>query len=189
MYLIQRENCNNFKIAYKIDINYKKVFLEVKKKCVKILCYNCKLNPQEIKINEPVKILHVSGYPEKGQLRHIAREIHPNTDYIVKEKNEETVREEIITSAAKSSGGINRRFDVWRHGEYFDGSSSDPIVDPSEIEITADVRNYAPAEDRFKTVDADGATITKPHSKRGVIYKVTYQYADFYDPQFSSTGF
>ena len=95
--------------------------------------------------NEPVKILHVSGYPEKGQSRHIAREIHPNTDYIVKEKNEETGKERIVTSAAKSSGGINRRFDVWRHGEYFDGSSNKPIVEPREIEITADVRNYAPA--------------------------------------------
>ena len=141
--------------------------------------------------NEPVKILHVSGYPEKGRLRHIAREIHPNTDYIVKEKNEETGREEIITSAAKSSGGINRRFDVWRHAEYFDGSSNKPIVEPREIEITADVRSYAPAEARFDTVDVDGNTITKPSRNRGVIYKVTYQYADFYDPRYSpsSTGY
>mgnify|MGYP001244935719 CR=1 FL=1 len=59
LYLIQRENCNNFKITDKIDIDYKKAFLEVKKKGVKILCYNCKLNPQEIKINEPVKILQL----------------------------------------------------------------------------------------------------------------------------------
>ena len=57
LYLIQRENCNSFKIADKIDIDYRKAFLEVKKKGVKILCYNCKLSPQEIKINEPVKIL------------------------------------------------------------------------------------------------------------------------------------
>ena len=139
--------------------------------------------------NEPVKILHVSGYPEKGRSRHIAREIHPNTDYIVKEKNEETGKERIITSAAKSSGGINRRFDVWRHGEYVGSSPGERIIEPREIEITADVRNYAPAEARFDTVDADGNTITKPSRNRGVIYKVTYQYADFYDPQFSSTGF
>ena len=57
LYLIQRENCNNFKIADKIDIDYKKAFLEVKKKGVKILCYNCKLSPREIKINKSVKIL------------------------------------------------------------------------------------------------------------------------------------
>jgi len=57
LYLIQRENCNFFKIADKIDIEYKKTFIKVKKEGVKILCYNCKLSPQEIKVNEPVEIL------------------------------------------------------------------------------------------------------------------------------------
>ena len=57
LYLIQRENCNNFKIADKIDIDYKKAFLKVKKEGVKMLCYNCKLSPREIKINKSVKIL------------------------------------------------------------------------------------------------------------------------------------
>ena len=57
LYLIQREDCNQFKIADKIDIEYKKAFIEAKKKGVKMLCYNCKLSPQEIKVNEPVKIL------------------------------------------------------------------------------------------------------------------------------------
>ena len=57
LYLIQRENCNQFKIADKIDIEYKRAFIEAKKKGVKMLCYNCKLTPQEIKVNEPVKIL------------------------------------------------------------------------------------------------------------------------------------
>jgi len=57
LYLIQREDCNQFKIADKIDIEYKKAFIEAKKKGVKILSYNCKLSPQEIKVNEPVKIL------------------------------------------------------------------------------------------------------------------------------------
>jgi len=57
LYLIQRENCNFFKIADKIDIEYKKAFLSAKKKGIKILCYNCKLSPQEIKVNKPVEIL------------------------------------------------------------------------------------------------------------------------------------
>ena len=57
LYLIQREDCNQFKIADKIDIEYKKAFVEAKKKGVKILCYNCKLSPQEIKVNKLVKIL------------------------------------------------------------------------------------------------------------------------------------
>ena len=57
LYLIQRENCYQFKIADKIDIKYKKAFIEAKKKGVKILSYNCKLSPQEIKVNKLVKIL------------------------------------------------------------------------------------------------------------------------------------
>ena len=57
LYLIQRENCNFFKIADKIDVEYNKAFLNAKKKGVKILCYNCKLSPQEIKVKRPVKIL------------------------------------------------------------------------------------------------------------------------------------
>ena len=32
LYLIQRENCYQFKIADKIDIEYKKAFIEAKKK-------------------------------------------------------------------------------------------------------------------------------------------------------------
>jgi len=57
LYLIQREDCNQFKIANKIDFEYKKAFIEAKKKGVKILIYNCKLSPQEIKVNKLVKIL------------------------------------------------------------------------------------------------------------------------------------
>ena len=57
LYLIQRENCNHFKIADQIDIKYNKAFLNAKKGGVKILCYNCKLNPHEIKINKSVTIL------------------------------------------------------------------------------------------------------------------------------------
>ncbi len=57
LYLIQREDCNQFKITDKIDIEYKNTFIKAKKKGIKILCYNCKLSPQEIKVNKPVKIL------------------------------------------------------------------------------------------------------------------------------------
>jgi len=57
LYLVQRENCNYFKIADKIDSEYKKAFLLAKNNGVKILCYNCKLSHQEIKINKLIKIL------------------------------------------------------------------------------------------------------------------------------------
>jgi len=58
LYLIQREDCSNFQIADKIDVEYKKAFIEARKMGVKILCYNCKLSPQEIKVYKPVKIIH-----------------------------------------------------------------------------------------------------------------------------------
>ena len=57
LYLIQRENCNIFKISDKIDPIYKKAFLNAKKNGVNIICYNCKLSPQGIKIYKPVKVL------------------------------------------------------------------------------------------------------------------------------------
>ena len=57
LYLIQRENCNIFKISDKIDPIYKKAFLNAKKNGVNIICYNCKLNPQGINIYKPVKVL------------------------------------------------------------------------------------------------------------------------------------
>ena len=57
LYLIQREDCSQFKIANKIDFEYKEAFIEAKKKGVKILSYNCKLCSQEIKVNKLVKIL------------------------------------------------------------------------------------------------------------------------------------
>jgi len=57
LFLIQRNDCNLFKIADNIDIDYKKSFIEAKKNGVKILCYNCKLSPQEIKVKDSVKIL------------------------------------------------------------------------------------------------------------------------------------
>lgn len=57
LYLVQRENCKYFKIADNIDFEYKKVFLEAKKKGIKILCYDCMLNTQEIKINKSIKVL------------------------------------------------------------------------------------------------------------------------------------
>lgn len=57
LFLIQRQNCNQFKIAENIDAVYKNTFAKVVKKGVKVLCYNCKLTPLGIKVNKPIKIL------------------------------------------------------------------------------------------------------------------------------------
>ena len=54
LYLIQRENCDSFKIAKDIDDEYKIAFIKALKSGVKILCYDCKLNNEEIKLNNQI---------------------------------------------------------------------------------------------------------------------------------------
>ena len=53
-YLIQREDCKFFKIAKDIDEEYKNTFDTALKNGVKILCYDCKLNDEEIIINKQI---------------------------------------------------------------------------------------------------------------------------------------
>ena len=55
LYLIQREDCKTFKIAEDIDQGYKLAFIEAIKYGVKILCFDCKLSNEEIKINKQIK--------------------------------------------------------------------------------------------------------------------------------------
>ena len=54
LYLIQREDCKSFKIAKDIDEEYKNAYDKALKNGVKILCYDCKLNNEEIKINNQI---------------------------------------------------------------------------------------------------------------------------------------
>tara|TARA_Y100000590_G_scaffold280397_1_gene314996 strand:- start:233 stop:925 length:693 start_codon:yes stop_codon:yes gene_type:complete len=54
LYLIQREDCNFFKIAGDIDNEYKIAFEKAIKNGVKILCYDCKLSNEEIKLNRKI---------------------------------------------------------------------------------------------------------------------------------------
>ena len=54
LYLIQREDCDSFKIAKDIDKKYKIAFDKALKSGVKILCYDCKLNNEEIKLNNQI---------------------------------------------------------------------------------------------------------------------------------------
>tara|TARA_B100000029_G_scaffold508947_1_gene597051 strand:+ start:602 stop:1297 length:696 start_codon:yes stop_codon:yes gene_type:complete len=54
LYLIQREDCKSFKIANDIDEKYKNAFDFAIKNGVKILCYDCKLNCEEIRINNQI---------------------------------------------------------------------------------------------------------------------------------------
>ena len=57
IYLIQRQDCKSFKIAEDIDINYKTAFDKAKKAGVKILCYDCKINDEEVKLNNLIKLI------------------------------------------------------------------------------------------------------------------------------------
>ena len=54
LFLIQREDCKLLKIAKDIDVNYKNAFNLALKNGVKILCYDCKLSNEEIKINNQI---------------------------------------------------------------------------------------------------------------------------------------
>ena len=54
LYLIQREDCQSFKIAEDIDREYKIAFNEALKNGVKMLCYDCKLSNEEIKLNKQI---------------------------------------------------------------------------------------------------------------------------------------
>ena len=57
IYLIQRQDCKAFKIAEDIDINYKIAFDKAIKAGVKILCYDCKINNEEIKLNNQIELI------------------------------------------------------------------------------------------------------------------------------------
>ena len=54
LYLIQREGCGSFKIAEDIDEEYKIAFDKALKNGVKILCYDCMLSNEEIKLNNQI---------------------------------------------------------------------------------------------------------------------------------------
>ncbi len=52
VFVIQREDCKEFKIAEDIDPNYFKSLLLAVKKNLKILCYDCKFSSKGIKLNK-----------------------------------------------------------------------------------------------------------------------------------------
>lgn len=58
LYIIQREDANKFSLAKDIDINYYLSMVHAKKNGVKFLCYDCIVNPKEIKINKQIDIIY-----------------------------------------------------------------------------------------------------------------------------------
>ena len=57
IYLVQREDCDKFRIAKDIDPEYFKGFLNAKKNGVKFICYSCNVNEKGININKSIQIL------------------------------------------------------------------------------------------------------------------------------------
>ncbi len=57
LYLIQREDCNKFKLAKDIDPEYSKLLEKAVKKKLKILCYDCKFSSKGIKLNRKIQVV------------------------------------------------------------------------------------------------------------------------------------
>ena len=55
LYLIQRNDCNFFKIAEDIDPEYSDSLSKAVKKKLNVLCFDCKFSPKGIKLNQKVK--------------------------------------------------------------------------------------------------------------------------------------
>mgnify|MGYP001177574040 CR=1 FL=1 len=55
LFVIQREDCNEFKLAQDIDPDYCKSLLKAVKKKLNILCYDCKFSSKGIKLNHKIK--------------------------------------------------------------------------------------------------------------------------------------
>ena len=56
MFVIQRDDCNQFSIARDIDPKYADILSDAIKKKLNILCYDCKFSPKGIKLNKQIKI-------------------------------------------------------------------------------------------------------------------------------------
>jgi sugar fermentation stimulation protein A len=56
-YIIQREDCEKFKLASDIDLEYSNLLSKAVKKKLKILCYDCKFSSKGIKLNNKIKYI------------------------------------------------------------------------------------------------------------------------------------
>ena len=56
MFVVQREDCDQFSIARDIDPKYADLLSDAVKKKLNILCYDCKFSSKGIKLNKQIKI-------------------------------------------------------------------------------------------------------------------------------------
>ena len=55
LYIIQRNDCNYFKLAQDIDPDYCNLLIKAVKKNLNILCYDCKFSTKGIKLHRRIK--------------------------------------------------------------------------------------------------------------------------------------
>ena len=55
LFLIQRDDCNNFNLAKDIDPEYCELLIKAVKKNLNVLCYDCKFSSKGIKLNRKIK--------------------------------------------------------------------------------------------------------------------------------------
>ena len=57
LFVVQRDDCTEFKIADDIDQIYSKLLTKAIKEGLRILCYDCKFSSKGIKLNKPLKFI------------------------------------------------------------------------------------------------------------------------------------
>ena len=55
LFLIQRDDCNNFNLAKDIDPDYCELLIKAVKKNLNVLCYDCKFSSKGIKLSRKIK--------------------------------------------------------------------------------------------------------------------------------------
>ena len=55
LYLIQRDDCDKFKLAHDIDPEYSELLIKSVKKNLNILCYDCKFSSKGIKLDSKIQ--------------------------------------------------------------------------------------------------------------------------------------
>ena len=57
LFIVQREDCNKFKLANPIDPVYAKLLNEVMREGVEVLVYQCSLTPDEIRVDRTINLI------------------------------------------------------------------------------------------------------------------------------------
>ena len=71
LYVIQRNDCDKFKLAKDIDPKYYELLIKAVKKNLNILCYDCKFSTKGIKLNRKI---HFKIKWMKATKRHLKKQ-------------------------------------------------------------------------------------------------------------------